>query len=567
MRRFFGIFSFLGILREFSFREKLFASLAFLFIVFGLGYWMNAMYRHFTNEIPDYGGKYQEGMVGQPLYINPILSSGNPADSDLVRLIYSGLLQYDKDGKITNDLAEDWKVSDDGKEYTLFLKRDLTWHDGEPILADDVIFTFEVVQNPAYRSPLRQKWPAGVKVEKIDDYSIKIILQEPSLGFVDNLTMGILPRHIWDQVSPDRFPHSTYNLEPIGSGPYRYGSMQKSSEGDILSYTMKAFTKHNSGAPYIKEFTIFYYNSEEAMIDGYKQKEIQGMREVSKTGRELLGTAKDSLIDHEFSLPQYYAVFFNQTKSKPLSYDEVRQALALATDRNAVIQSAMQGKGVPVQTPFLPGDGAYRDDILQKSPNVAEAENILETAGWVKGNDGVRVRNGDRLEFTLMTADWEEFVPAAETLKGQWEAIGARVNISVLDTYDLSQNHIRPREYEALLYVQAPDSGPNLFSYWHSSQRDGAGLNLALFSNKTMDEVLEKAKVAINHEQLDELNRQFQNIFFEKNPGIYLFSPIRLYPVDKKIRGIEPQMVIEYSDRLGSVEKWYINTKREWKKK
>ncbi len=525
------------------------------------------MYRHFTNEIPDYGGKYQEGMVGQPLYINPILSSGNPADSDLVRLIYSGLLQYDKDGKITNDLAEDWKVSDDGKEYTLFLKRDLTWHDGEPILADDVIFTFEVVQNPAYRSPLRQKWPAGVKVEKIDDYSIKIILQEPSLGFVDNLTMGILPRHIWDQVSPDRFPHSTYNLEPIGSGPYRYGSMQKSSEGDILSYTMKAFTKHNSGAPYIKEFTIFYYNSEEAMIDGYKQKEIQGMREVSKTGRELLGTAKDSLIDHEFSLPQYYAVFFNQTKSKPLSYDEVRQALALATDRNAVIQSAMQGKGVPVQTPFLPGDGAYRDDILQKSPNVAEAENILETAGWVKGNDGVRVRNGDRLEFTLMTADWEEFVPAAETLKGQWEAIGARVNISVLDTYDLSQNHIRPREYEALLYVQAPDSGPNLFSYWHSSQRDGAGLNLALFSNKTMDEVLEKAKVAINHEQLDELNRQFQNIFFEKNPGIYLFSPIRLYPVDKKIRGIEPQMVIEYSDRLGSVEKWYINTKREWKKK
>jgi ABC-type transport system substrate-binding protein len=135
-----------------------------------------------------------------------------------------------------------------------------------------------------------------------------------------------------------------------------------------------------------------------------------------------------------------------------------------------------------------------------------------------------------------------------------------------LDTYDLSQNHIRPREYDALLYVQAPDSGPNLFSYWHSSQRDGAGLNLSLFSNKTMDEILEKAKVAVGRDALDDLNRQFQDVLFEKNPGIYLFSPIRLYPVDKKVFGIRSGRVIDYSDRLGSVESWYINTKREWKK-
>lgn len=527
---------------------------------------MSAMYRHFTVEVPDYGGKYQEGAVGQPMYVNPVLSSGNTADSDLVRLIYSGLFEYDEQGKIAGDLAEDFQVSEDGKEYTVFLRRGLTWHDGSALSVDDVVFTYEVIQNPVYRSSLRQKWPAGVKVEKVDNNSVKFILQEPFLGFLDTLTTGILPKHIWDQITPDRFAHSNFNLEPIGSGPFRYVSLQKSSDGDILSYTMKAFAKYHAGLPYIKEFTMLYYNSEEAMVSAYKQKEIRGMREVSFAGEESLGKLKDSVSNHEFTLPQYYAVFFNQTKSKPLAYDEVRSALALAVDRTSIVAGAMKGKGIPIQAPFLPGDGAYRDDILQKAPNVQTAESILESAGWLKGDDGVRVRNGDRLEFTLMTADWEEFVPAAELLKRQWESVGARVNISVLDTYDLSQNHIRPREYDALLYVQAPDSGPNLFSYWHSSQRDGAGLNLALFSNKTMDEILEKSKTVVSRETLDDLNRQFQDVFFEKNPGIYLFSPIRSYPVSRDIFGIPSHKVMEYSDRLENVEKWYINTKREWKK-
>lgn len=526
---------------------------------------MNALYIHFTIEIPTYGGKYQEGMVGQPLYVNPLLSSGNPADADLVRLVYAGLLEYDDQGKLTEALAESWQVSEDGLEYTVFLKSGLTWHDGEEITVEDVLFTFEILQNPTYRSPLRQKMPTGLTIERVDDLGVKFILKEPFLRFPDELVVGILPKHIWDQVNADRFARSKFNLEPIGSGPYRYVSSRKDSEGNIISYTLKAFAQYYAGMPYIKEFSVFYYNSEDALLSGYKQKEIRGAREISEGGRVLLGSLQDSIENHEFPLPQYYTVFFNQTKSKPLAYDEVRQALALATDRTVIIEKAMAGKGVAVQAPFLEGEGAYRDDILQKVPNKQEAESILETAGWIKGDDGVRVREDVRLEFTLVTADWEEFIPAAEALKEQWETIGARVNISIVDTYNLSQNYIRPREYDALLYVQAPDAGPNLFSYWHSSQRDGAGLNLSVFSNKTMDEILEKSKTATDQAVLDDLNRQFQDIFFEKNPGVYLFSPIRLYPIDKRVFGVQPRKVIEYSDRLGGVEKWYMSTKREWK--
>lgn len=552
-------------LRAFSFREKLFVGVAFFGILLGSGYWLTSLYRHFTVELPDYGGSYQEGLVGQPNSINPLLSSGNPADADLVRLLFSGLLKYDREGKIVNDLAEDFKVSDDGREYTVFLKRNLVWHDGEVLTIDDVVFTYEILQNPVYRSPLRQKMPAGVKVEKVDEGSLKFTLAEPSLGFADNLTVGILPKHIWEQVNPDRFNLSTNNLTPIGSGPYRFGSLQKSPEGDILSITLKSFSKYHAGMPYIKEFSMYYYSSSEAMIAGYARKEVKGMHELSDVTEKTLGDSAKTTTAHKLFAPQYYVVFFNQTKSKALAYDEVRKALVLAIDRSTLIRDASHGEGIAVQAPFLPGDGAYRDDALQKAPNVAEAEQSLESAGWTKGDDGVRVKGGLRLEFSLTTADWGNLSLSTEVLKRQWEAIGARVNVSVLDTYDLSQNHIRPKEYEALLYVQAPGPNPNLFSYWHSSQKDGDGLNLSLFSNKDLDSLLEKTKVTVNQDELNEQYRAFQDILLQKNPAAYLYAPINFYPVSNKVFGIEDGKVNDYSDRLWEVGKWYVETKRKFK--
>lgn len=565
MKRFFSVQSFFGTLRSFSFREKLFASLVFLLVALASGYWVLLLLRNYTIEVPDYGGKYQEGAVGQPLFVNPLLSPGNPVDSDLVRLIYSGLLRYDIDGKIVNDLAQDVRISEDGKEYTIVLRSGLVWHDGEPITIDDILFTFEILQNPAYWSPLRQKWPVGVVMERQDDLSARIILTEPYSGFLDDLTVGILPKHVWGQTHPDRFSLSVYNLEPIGSGPYRFSSLQKTSQGDILSYTMKAFPEYFSGEPYISEFSVWYYPSEEEMIAAYKAKKIKGMRKLEKVSSEILGETEKSTNIYRFFSPLYYGVFLNQTKSKALAYDPVRQALALAVDRTALIQVSVGGEGVAVQAPFLPGEGAYRDDMMQKTPNVSEAENILESSGWIRGEDGVRVRDGNRLEFSLITADWGSLPILAETLKNQWERIGVRVNVSVLETYDLGQNRIRPKEYEALLYVQSPGSNANLFSYWHSSQKDGDGLNLSLFSNKTADEILEKIKITTNQEDRDRLYGEFQNIFLEKNPALYLFSPIEYYPVSKSVFGVQEGRVSEYSDRFSLVSRWYIDTKRQWK--
>lgn len=555
----------IGALRAFSFGEKLLIGLVSLCIVFGTGYWLVSLYRHFTVELPDFGGKYQEGCVGQPLTVNPLLSPGNPADADLVRLVYAGLFKYDKTGALVGDLAEDQQISDDGLEYTVFLRKNLTWHDGEPLTADDVIFTFEILQNPIYHSPLRKKWPDGAKMEKIDDTTIKFVLSEPSSNFSDALTIGIVPKHIWNQVNPERFALSTNNLAPIGAGPYQYVSASKDEEGNITAFTLRAFPGYHAGRPFIKDFSIMYYLSEDTLVEAYKRKEIKGMRELPVSSIDALGDAKKTTRVYDFTVPEYYAVFFNQTKSKALAYDEVRKALSLVVDRGALLREAAGGKGVPVQGPFLPGETGYRDDVLQSTPNMSEAERILEEAGWKKGDDGIRVKNGVRLEFALTTADWGNLASSAQSLKTQWEALGAKVETQILDTYDLSQNHIRPKEYEALLYVQAPGSNPNLFAYWHSTQKDGDGLNLSLFSNKSMDEVLEKTKTATKEEDRAQLFAQFQDIFAQKNPAVYLYATVGLYPVSDKVYGIKDGHLSDFSDRFSDVSKWYMETRREFK--
>lgn len=539
--------------------------IVFFGIVFGTGYWLVSLYHHFTIELPDFGGKYQEGCVGQPLTVNPLLSPGNPADADLTRLVYAGLFAYEKDGTVAPDLAESLNVSDDGLVYAVALRKNLTWHDGERLTVDDILFTFEILQNPSYHSPLRKKWPDGTKMEVVDENTITFTLAEPAANFRDTLTIGILPKHIWNQVNPERFALSTNNLSPVGSGPYQYVSANKDEEGNIMTFSLRAFPGYYAGRPFIKDFSIVYYVSEEAMTDAYKRKEIKGMRVLPTAGVSALGDTIRSTQMHSFTIPEYYAIFFNQTKNKALAYDEVRKALAMATDRDALVRDAAGGVEIPVQGPFLPGEIGYRDDAMRSAANTQEAEHLLEEAGWTKGEDGVRAKGTIRLEFTVVTADWGNLSDLATLLKTQWEAIGVRVNVQVLDTYDLSQNHIRPKEYEALLYVQAPGSNPNLFAYWHSSQKDGDGLNLSLFSNKTMDEVVEKTKTVTTEEDRANLFGQFQDIFFQKNPAVYLYATVESYPVSDRVFGIADGKIPDFSDRFSDVATWYMETRREFK--
>ena len=179
-----------------NFREKIFVSFLVLIATASFVFWIGKIYLNSTKAIPAKGGDYIEGVVGQPHYINPLLSQSSEADADLVQLLYAGLFKYNAKGNIVPDMAESYDVSGDQSVYTIHLKKNLFWHDGQPHTASDIVFTFNILEDQAYKSPLRQNWQ-GVSFSQIDDSTVSFTLTNPYFGFLNNLTTGILPKHIW----------------------------------------------------------------------------------------------------------------------------------------------------------------------------------------------------------------------------------------------------------------------------------------------------------------------------------------------------------------------------------
>lgn len=521
---------------------------------------MSRIYLSLTKQAPEFGGTYTEGMVGQPSYINSILSQNNEVDAAISDLIYSSLLKSDKDGKLVNDLAEKFEVSEDNKEYTFYLKKGVKWHDGEELKADDVLFTINTLTDPMYKSSLRQDWQ-GVNVEKIDDYTIKFILQSPYFGFLENLTLGILPEHIWKNVNAEKFHLTKYNLEPIGSGPYKFSNYHKDADGNILDYETEAFEEYFEGRPYIDEMNFNFYSNEQDMIDSYNRKEIGGISAVSSQNGSLDVFRKNTHI-YELKIPWSFSIFFNRNKSVPLANKEVRLALNLATDKMGIINESLLGKGIVLDSPFFPGTDEYNADIEKNAFNLEKANQVLEESSWKKGDDGIRSKNGTRLQFKLLTVDSLDLIKTAEIIKEQWKKVGAEVEIESLSFSDIQQNYIKPREYDALMVGQDSSFNVDPYSFWHSSQKKDPGLNLALFDDGEADKLIEEARAEVNKDERVNKYKKFQEIINEQIPAVFLFSPYYLYVMDGNVKGIELDKINSSQYRFSDANHWFIKTKR-----
>ncbi|EKE19237.1 MAG: hypothetical protein ACD_9C00074G0004 [uncultured bacterium] len=542
-----------------TFKEKIIVTLLLIVIAVSFVVWLGSIYFNYTKAVPKVGGEYTEGIVGQPLYINPLLSQTSEADGDLVQLVYSGLFKYDKEGHIANDLAESYSVSEDKKEYTVSLKKGALWHDGKEINAEDVFFTFSILQDPSYKSPLRQSL-LGVDIRLVDDYTIVFSLSNPYTGFLDNLTVGLLPKHIWENIAPEKFALAENNLNPIGSGPYVFSTLQKDSGGNILTLQLAAFKNYYDGSPYISKITFNFYPDDETLIAAYNKKEIMGMGSIPPENIKNIKNEKSTNIN-ELIIPRYFSVFFNQTKNVALANDVVRDALSKSVNRQEIIDTILHGKGMVLTSPIFAQMEGYSN--VDSQANIEQAIKLLEEAGWVMDeNEKVRMKDSVKLEFELVTTDWPELNQTAELLKNQWEKVGAKVNIKVLAVSDLQQNYIRTREYDSLLFGQAISFNPDLYSFWHSSQKRDPGLNLSLFDNSEVDGLLESLRQETDENKRAEAYQKFQGVLSTENPAVFLYSRYYLYPTNKNVKGMEVKDINNPAQRFVDINKWFVKTKR-----
>lgn len=339
------------------------------------------------------GGKYIEGILtenGGPRYINPIYAETSDVNRDLVEMIFSGLMKYSPDGKIIPDLVkEDYKVLEEGIIYEFSLKENLFWHDSKPLTADDVIFTIEAIQNPEINSPLRVNW-LGVEVEKISDSSFRFTLKNPSAVFLENCTVKIIPKHIWQDISSQNFPLATYNLAPVGSGPYKFKKIFQGKEGNIESLDLERNSEYFGKKPNISQISFQFFNNKEQLIAAANLGKINGF---SIRPSKDISFKNNQFQQYSLSLPRYFAIFLNPQKLKLFSEEKIRQALNYGIDKEEIVQEVLGGRGEIIDSPILPEIYGFEKPLEIYDFNPEKAKELLNKAGFTKFNqEGILVK-------------------------------------------------------------------------------------------------------------------------------------------------------------------------------
>ncbi len=377
------------------------ALLVFFIVALGcLCFLATSAYISNTNVVPAFGGTYTEGLVGQPRFINPMYGETNDVDRTLIDLVFSGLMSYDNQGNIVKDLVDTYKISDDGKTYTFTLKNNILWHDGRPMTADDVVFTIKTIQNSDYKSPLRANW-VDVDVEKISDRAFSFIVKQPYNSFLENCTVKILPKHIWENISPENFALSSYNLQPIGSGPFQFTSLNQTKTGFIQTLHLQSNRKYYNKPSYIAELSFSFFEKMDDLVKAANARNIQGFTvgTLDKNEPDIEKqvkpgwTTQSKFNVYSFSLPRYFAVFFNNQKPSIFSDSNIRKALTYSVNKSELAQKiSAQTKTniVTVDSPILPDFFNYQKPTGTYEFDTTKANTLLDKAGFKDNGQGQR---------------------------------------------------------------------------------------------------------------------------------------------------------------------------------
>lgn len=562
-------------IQSFSFAEKM--VFGFFAVVFSLSTLLILLEinSNFLVEIPKAGGTLHEGVIGTPRFINPLLAISE-TDRDLTALVYSGLTRTTTDGKIIPDLAENYSVSEDGLEYVFTLREDIVFHDGTQITADDVIFTVEKAKDPTIKSPKRANWE-GVSVEKISDTEIQFTLAQPYSPFLFNTTLGILPKHIWNNVSSEEFSFTQRNVQPIGSGPYEVLKVKRNSSGISERYELKSFDKFALGKPYIENIYFSFFKNEDELLSALSSGNIDSVNSIEPFTAKTL--EEDGYKVTQFPLPRIFGVFFNQSKAPVFASKTIRTALDTAINRDEIVKNILHGYGdeaiSPIPQSVIPftklneTETSNSNNAISDSSKKEAAKKILTDAGFAPNEKGImqrKTKDGvEILSFSISTANVPELVAVAEQVVATWKDIGADVTLKIFDPNDFNQNVIRPRNYDALLFGEVIGRDLDFFAFWHSSQRNDPGLNIADYANINVDSALDSArKLGDSPERIEKL-RTFVNEVQKDVPAVFLYSPNFIYVVPENLKGVVPENISTPSERFLSVYDWYLKTDTVWR--
>ncbi len=478
--------------------------------------------------VGDVGGELREGMASQPVLINPVTPI-TQADRDISQLVYSNV----------NDVADSVTLSPDNRTYTVRLKQNAFWSDGERVTADDVIFTVQTIQNPDSNSPLYRSFE-GVQVSRVSELEVIFSLPAPYAFFQQNQLQNLLiiPKHIFADIPVQNWHLSVYSLKPIGSGPYTATDYTTASDGTITSVTLSANSRYFGPIPNISTLVFKFYSDPKDLVAAYNAGQIDSFG--LSTYDPVISNLAVRYNSYYLNSYRYYAVFINpSTAPQQLQNIKVRSALSGLIDRTALVNDVLDGHG----------SALYGPTALAQAP---APDSNASTSALLQG-----------LSLQLTVPDDPFLVKTADIIQGEWTAAGVNVSLNVLPIGTIQQDTLKNSDYSLLLFGNITDPTQDLFAFWDSSQRFYPDQNLSLYDNPAVDTNLEQYRNTFDPKQRVQLLSTISNQIANDIPAIFLYSPDYLYISTPTLGGFGTNKYISAaSDRFSDIANWYINTKR-----
>ncbi len=532
----------------------------FTLLIGGVLYQTRALGKYYLTDQPAPGGIFTEGILGSFTNANPIYASGS-VDSSVTKLLFAGLFKFDERNKLVGDLADRWTVGERGLTYTVYLRPNLKWQDGVPLTSADVLYTYEMIQNPDAKSPLATSWQ-GIKVSAPKPDMVVFVLPNVLSAFPLSMTNGIVPKHRLEGFPASQLRSVGFNTKtPVGAGPFKLDGIEvvgKTAEDREQYVGLVPNPQYHAGPPKVERFIIRSFRNEKRLAEALRKNEVSAAAGLSVLPEDLKKNTE--FTDYNIPLNSQVLVFF-KTTGEILKDTKVRQALGFATNPPAILQ----GLGRPVlpsNEPLLVNQVGYDKAAAQNVNDPKKAKQLLDDAGWKLGQAGIRTKNGVKLSFSLYTQTNSTYDYVAQQLKQQWRSLGVDISIRQQSDEEL-QTTLAFHNYDALLYGITLGADPDVFVYWHSSQADIRSpnrLNFSEYHSGTADKALEAGRTRDDPTIRAVKYRPFLDAWRDDVPAIALYQPRYLYVVHGKIANFQPVALNAAADRYNNVANWLIRS-------
>lgn len=518
---------------------------------------------YYQTQQPIPGGTYTEGILGSFTTANPLYATGS-VDSSVSRLVFSGLFKYNDRNALVGDLAQSWAVNDRGNVYTVVLKPGLHWQDGHALTSEDVVFTYQTIQNPDAESVLFNSWQS-VKVAAVDKQTVTFTLPQALSSFPYSMVNGLIPKHLLKDTPVTQLrsvPFDTSN--PVGAGPFSWKAIEVAGNDSDKREERIALSPNKyyaNGTPKLDGFIVRAFHNQDSMISSFNKQELDGIVGFNKVPDQI--TKHSSTRQYSFPLSSQTMIFL-KTSAGPLADTQVRKALVMATD----VPGIAGGLGYPTQLvdePILRSQPGYDKSLAQAGFNQAAANQALDAAGWVRGANGIRSKAGQPLTVTLTTENTPEYTYVTSKLKEQWRAVGVNAMFVLQSASDL-QTALAFHTYDALLYGISIGVDPDVLAYWHSSQADirsANRLNFSEYKSTTADKALEAGRTRTDPALRAIKYHPFLEAWRDDAPAIGLYQPRFLYITRQSIAGLVEHTINTPTDRYSNVQNWMIREKSQ----